>query len=259
MTPGLEAIDGENAMKFKVILLAAAFLVIVPEAPFVSGGLTPKEILQRTDEARGNLDGVQWTVDIDSVENNRTQRRNLDVKAKGYDFLSVLNSPPKVKGQKLLLVNHNMWFSKPDLQKPVPVSPRQKLVGGASYGDIAATNYAEDYEATPLSDEKVNGESCHVFDLKATHKKATYDRIRYWVSKERFVGVKAEYFAVSGKMFKSATFEYKNQIQVRGNPQAFISKMTITDALIKNNVTVMTFSEPKLVDLPVSTFARNRL
>jgi outer membrane lipoprotein-sorting protein len=249
----------KNAMKYRVLFFAAALLVIVAGIQFASGGLTPKEILQRADEARGNLEGVQWTVEIDSVENNRMQQRKLDVKAKGYDFLSVMNSPPKVKGQKLLMVSHNMWFAKPDLQKPVPISPRQKLVGGASYGDIAATNYAEDYDAMPLRDEMVNGELCHVFDLKATHKEATYARIKYWVSKERFVGVKAEYYAVSGKMFKSATFEYRNQVQVRGKPQPFISKMTITDALIKNNVTTMHFNDPELVNLPASTFARNLL
>jgi len=158
-----------------------------------------------------------------------------------------------------LMVNHNMWFTKPDLRKPVPVSPRQTLVGGASYGDIAATNYAGDYEPTSLNEESVNGETCHVYDLKAAHKKTTYDRIKYWVSKERFVGVKAEYFAVSGKVFKSGTFEYKNQIELRGKAQPFISKMTITDALVKGNVTTLKFSEPELVNLPAAIFARDRL
>jgi outer membrane lipoprotein-sorting protein len=249
----------EKAMKYMGILLAAVFLVMIPGIHSASGELTPKEILQRADEARGNLDGVRWKVDIDSVESGRAQQRNLDVKAKGYDFLSVLNSPPKVKGEKLLMVNHNMWFTKPDLRKPVPVSPRQTLVGGASYGDIAATNYAEDYEPTSLDEENVNGEACHVYDLKAAHKKATYDRIKYWVSKERIVGVKAEYYAVSGKVFKSATFEYNNQIELRGKPQPFISKMAITDALVKGNVTTLKFSEPELVNLPAAIFARDRL
>jgi hypothetical protein len=247
----------KNAIKIHLIILAAANIINAPLASGASAAMTPKEILHRADEARGNLEGVKWVVYIHSVENKRIQKRKLTVKARGYDFLAILKSPPKVKGQKLLMVSHNMWFTKPDLRKPVPVSPRQKLVGGASYGDIAATNYADDYEASPLDDEVVNGEICHVYDLKAVHKKATYARIKYWVSKDHLVGVKAQYFAVSGKMFKSATFEYKNRIQLRNKPHPFISIMIITDALIEKNVTTLRFDKQKLVKVPPSTFDLN--
>jgi outer membrane lipoprotein-sorting protein len=244
-------------MKIKLIYLVATVFVSSIGVYSSWAELTPKEILHRADEARGNLEGVRWKVSIHSVESHRTQKRKLDVKARGYDFLAVLNSPPKVKGQKLLMISHNMWFRKPDLRKPVPVSPRQKLVGGASYGDIAATNYADDYEATPLEDEIVEGELCYVFDLKASHKKATYDQIKYWVSKKRLVGVRAQYFAVSGKMFKSAVFEYDNHVQLRNKPHPFISKMIIYDALVVHNVTSMTFDKPQLVPLLPSTFDVN--
>jgi hypothetical protein len=221
--------------------------------------MKPKEILHRADEARGNLEGVNWKVFIVSIENSRKQKRKLNVKARGYDFLANLISPPKVKGQKILMVDHNLWFTKPGLSKAVPVSPRQKLIGAASYGDIAATNYADDYEATRLDDEMVNGELCYVFHLRAATKKATYDRIKYWISKERIVGVKAEYFTVSGKMLKSAVFENENQIQLRNKPHPFISKMIIMDALVSGKVTTMTFSNPKLVNVPPSTFDLNLL
>ncbi len=221
--------------------------------------MTTKEILRRADEARGNLEGVIWRVSIESIESDRKQERKLKVKARGYDFLATLTSPPKVKGQKVLMVDHNMWFTKPGLRKPVPVSPRQKLIGAASYGDIAATNYSEDYEAVLLSEEQVNGESCYVFDLTAVTKKATYDRIKYWISKERLVGVKAEYFTVSGKMLKSAIFENENRVEPEKKPRPFISKMIIQDALVSGNVTTMTFGKPKLVEVPPSTFDLNLL
>lgn len=244
-------------MKIKLIYVVATLFISFVGGHSSWAELTPKEILHRADEARGNLKGVRWKVSIHSRENNRIQKRKLEVKARGYDFLAVLNSPPKVKGQKLLMISHNIWFRKPDLRKPVPLSPRQKLVGGASYGDIAATNYADDYEATTLEDEMVEGELCYVFNLEASHKKATYDRIKYWVSKELFVGVKAQYFAVSGKMLKSAVFEYDNQIKLRNKPHPFISKMIIYDALVEDNVTSMSFNKPQLIPVPPSTFDVN--
>ncbi len=162
--------------------------------------------------ARGNIEGVKWLVNIASIENNTDQERSLNVLARGYDFLGIMIEPPKVKNQKIMMVDHNMWYTKPGLKKPVPVSSRQKLIGGAAYGDIAATNYADDYAPTPLPDETINGELCYVFDLKAVSKKSTYDQIKYWISKDRMVGVKSEFYTVSGKLFKTAVFEYDNQM-----------------------------------------------
>ena len=221
--------------------------------------LEPTEILHRTDEARGNLEGVKWRVVLKSIERGRSQNRTLDVKARGYDFLAVLTAPPKVRRNKLLMVSHNMWFWKPGISKPVPISSRQKLIGGASYGDIAATNYADDYKAVLMKDELINGELCYVFDLTAVTKKVTYDRIKYWVSKKRIVGIKAQYYTLSNKLFKEAVFEYRNQIVVSNRPKPFISKMTIYDQLSANDVTTMSFSKPKIVNVPASVLNLNLL
>lgn len=218
-----------------------------------------KEVLRKADMARGNFKGVQWKVHIHSIEKGRVQDRKLDVKARGYDFLAILTAPPKVKRHKLLMVDHNMWFAKPSVKKPVPVSSRQKLIGGAAYGDIAATNYADDYKPISVKQETLNGELCYLFDLTALTKKATYDRIKYWISQKNLVGVKAEYYTVSGKMFKRATFEFKNQVRLENKVQPFISKMIIQDAIVSSNITTMEFRKPKLVIVPPSALDLNLL
>lgn len=214
------------------------------------------EILRKADAARGNRAGVAWQVTIDSGSSSQT----LDVKARGFDVLTETIAPAKHKGDKLLMRDGSMWFYKPDLSKPAPISQRQKLMGEASYGDVAATNYAEDYEPSALPDETVDGELCQVYDLQARSKKATYDRIKYWVSKERGVGVKAEYFTVSGKKFKSSTMTYDNTVEDEdGEPQIFISEMTIKDEVTKGNQTTMTFSDPTLEEIPARIFDVNLL
>jgi len=219
----------------------------------------PKEILRHADEARGNLEGVKWRVHIASTEGKRKQEREIEVKSKAYDFLAIFMAPPRVKGQKILMVSHNMWFMRPGLRKAVPVSPRQRLIGGAAYGDIAATNYADDYETTSLVADAFGGEECYLFDLKAITKNATYDRIKYWVSKERTLGIKAEFYTVSGKLFKSAIFEYNNEIQFQSKTQPFISKMIITDHLSGEDHTTMTFTEQEIAEIPAATFDLNLL
>ena len=223
----------------------------------VSAGISPKEILAHADRARGNVRGIEWTIHMESIEGDRKQESDLIVKARGNNSLAEYIAPPKSKGQKILMIDRNMWFVKPGLSKPVPISPRQKLMGGAANGDIASTNYAGDYEAVSVTGETVNKEPCYVLDLKATNKKTTYDRIRYWVSKKRMVGVKADFFTKSGRLFKSAVFEYGNTIISEGAPIPFVSKMIITDAVMKDHVTTMTYGKVSLKKIPDSDFNLN--
>jgi len=245
--------------KFLTVMFVILLSGIVFYTKPVLAEMTPKEILEKSDEARGSVKGIEWEIKLKSIENGRKQSRTLKIKARDFNSLAEFLSPPKIKGRKLLMIDRNMWFIKPGLRKPVPISPRQKLMGGASNGDIASTNYAGDYHATLVSKDTVNGELCYLLDLTAINKKVTYDRIKYWVSKKRLIGVKAEFFTVSGKMFKSATFEYGNSIPIEGKPKPFVSKMIITDVVIKENVTTMTYSKIRLKKIPDSTFNLNLL
>ena len=147
-----------------------------------------------------------------------------------------------------------MWFAQPGLQRAVPISARQKLSGQAANGDIAATNYAADYTATIERQEACKNEQCIVLRLKAANKSVTYDQILYWVSVVRSLGVRAEFYSVSGKQFKSATFEYDNRIDFQGKQFPFVSRMNIADSLNKSNVTTLEYSHVKVAKLPASEF-----
>jgi outer membrane lipoprotein-sorting protein len=221
--------------------------------------MTPDEILRKSDEARGNTDGIEWEITMNSIESGREQQRTIRVSARNFNSLAEFLAPANVKGQKMLMVDRNMWFAKPGLSKAVPISPRQKLLGGAANGDIASTNYAGDYKISNVLESTVSKEPCYLFDLKAIDKKATYDSIKYWISKERLVGVKAEFYTVSGKMFKTAVFEYNNSITIDGEPRPFISKMIITSAIIKEDVTAMNFRKVFFKKIPDSMFNLNLL
>ncbi len=147
-----------------------------------------------------------------------------------------------------------MWFIKPGLSKPVPISPRQKLLGGASNGDIASTNYAGDYIIEKFNPDEFNGKPRLLFDLKAKNKKVTYDRIRYWVSLSEKTGLRAEFFTMSGKQFKTAVFEYDHTIMNNGIKRPFVSKMIISNAMVKTDKTIMVYQNISIKDVPASSF-----
>ncbi|HVN94887.1 MAG TPA: outer membrane lipoprotein-sorting protein [Syntrophorhabdaceae bacterium] len=251
--------NNQSAARYLMVLGFVMMFFLSPPAPRAHAALTPQEILKKADEARGNAEGVEWEILIESIEAGREQQRTIRVTARNFNSLAEFLAPPNVKGQKILMLDRNMWFAKPGLSKPVPISPRQKLMGGAANGDIASTNYAGDYKIVHASEETFAGEPCYLFDLSAIDNRATYDKIKYWISKERLVGLKAEFYTVSGKMFKTAVFEYKNSIVIDGSPREFISKMIITSAIIKEDVTTMDYRKVSIKKVPDSTFNLNLL
>lgn len=217
-------------------------------------------LLRASDRARGGLEeGITWTVDIASTEDGETSTRTYLVRAKGDDALAETTAPPRAKGEQMLFNDRTLWFIKPGLRKPVSVSARQKLTGQAANGDIASTNYARDYDATIAGEEEVKGEPTWRLELKARASSVTYDRIRYWVSKERQRAVKAEFLTVSGDVFKTATFEYGNVVELAGKKSDFVKTMTITDAMGSGAVSVIRFSPPKPEAHPASLFNVNNV
>ncbi len=212
-------------------------------------------ILKDSDQARGGgLPGIVWEIKLQSRDGERSdEQQRILVKAVDDSSVAETQEPVRFKGSKILQVDRNMWMMRPGLSKPIPISPRQRMSGQASNGDIAATNYAGDYDAQLGATENVDGEPCYVLNLTAKHKRATYDKIRYWVSVKRVVGVKAEFYSVSGKLLKTATFQYGNTIEHDGKRIPFISKMTIRDALVDAE-TVMEFGTVKVKKIAASEF-----
>ena len=239
------------------MILTVSLYIIIPET--LVAGSEMKDILAQSDTARGNAGGIQWVIEIESIENKRKRKNTLRLKARDFKSLATFLAPAKVKGRKVLQIDRNMWFIKPGLRKPVSISPRQKLMGAAAYGDIASTNYAGDYNISGSSEDNINGEPCHRLTLVAKDKKVTYDKIEYWISRDKNVGIKAEFYTISGKMLKWAAIEYGNKIKNEGKISPFVSKMTIHDAIIEANITTLTYSKVKLKKIPDSTFNINLL
>jgi Outer membrane lipoprotein-sorting protein len=234
-------------------MLLALLLAALPDP-------TALELLKDADRSRGGLaEGITWGVEITSTEDQVTTTRAYLVKARGADALAETTAPPRAKGELLLFNDRTLWFVKPGLRKPVSISARQKLSGEAANGDIASTNYARDYEGTVVGEELVEGDDAYRLELKAKAANVTYDRIRYWVSKRRRLGLKAEFLTVSGECFKTATFEYRNSLQLDGKAVEFVSAMTITDAMGSGAVSVLRFTSPRAEAHAPSLFNVNNL
>ena len=145
---------------------------------------------------------------IINYEDNELKEEGLfEVSIKGMDKTLVKFMNADVKGEYLLMVDDDMWIYMPNTRKPIRITPLQRLMGNASNGDVARTRYAEDYSAKLIKEESVNGVPCYVLELNAKRDGATYKKIDYWVEKETKRPKKAEMYLLSGKHFKSITFD----------------------------------------------------
>lgn len=232
--------------------LALASALLAASLHAAAQGLSAAQVLEATDRVRGGgLPGVVWDLKITAVDPDANENiRQLRVKADGDASVAETYYPARSAGGRLLQLGRNMWYGRPDIQKPVSISSRQKMMGPAANGDIASTNYVKDYDPTLLPDQELDGEPVYVLNLVAKNKWVTYDRIVYYVSRARLVPVKADFYTVSGKIFKSAQFETKNTLINNGKPHPFVSKMVIRDALVDNNVSVLEYTDVRIQKIP---------
>jgi hypothetical protein len=244
-------------MKKCCLLLAcwALPLVTAAQAP-----PSPDSLLRDADRARGGLaTGITWNVTVDTEEEGEKKSRAFVVKARADDALVEAVAPARYKGEIMLFNDRTIWYVKPGLRKPVSISARQRLLGDAANGDIASTNYARDYDATHAGEDDVAGDATWRLELKARAKTVTYDRIRYWVSKKRHLGLKAEFLTVGGDVFKTAAFDYGNTMNAGNGTFEFVSRMTIKDATGAGTITTISFGSPRPETHPVSMFNINNV
>ncbi len=244
------------------VLLVACAALSVPLRSGAQGAAPPpsaEALLKRSDRGRGAVGGITWTIESHSVEDGEQDDRSFLVKSSGNDALVEVLSPARNKGEVFLFNDHALWFVRPGLRKPISISPRQKLSGMISNGDLASTNYARDYTGTIAGEESVGAEACYILSLKARADNVTYDRIRYWISKTRGLGMKAEYRTVSDVVFKIARFEYENRLRAEGQEFAMVSRMIVTDPRAPTNTSTLRFVSPKVETHSAAMFNINNV
>lgn len=177
-----------------------------------------------------------------------------EVMVKGRDKTFVkLTYPPRDIGRFLLMLARDLWIYLPDVGKPVRIPLQQRLVGQVANGDIARTNYSDDYTAEVLAEETHNGKTYDVLDLTAKSKEVTYSRIRYWVETETFHPSKAEFYTASGRLLKTGFFEEYQMAEGALRPM----RLRLVDGLNPQEVSIMDYSHLRRAEIPGKIFNKN--
>ena len=244
-------------MPMKTILVTTVALFALFFTPTLFAAPSAEEIVQKADQFRGfGQESFSLKLLIVSYQPQKEPQKNLlQVKVKAGSSLVEFLAPNTVKGRAMLFEGRDLWLHIPKTRKIIRISPAQRLMGESSNGDVAATNFSGDYQATLLGEETVENTPCYHLMLDAIDPKVTYHKIEYWVDRISGKPVVSKHFAASGKLLKTAV--YKSFIDVQG--QEKLEKLLLINPLLEGNYTWMIYSDYSKEDFPPALFRKENL
>ncbi|HEY6066330.1 MAG TPA: outer membrane lipoprotein-sorting protein [Thermoanaerobaculia bacterium] len=141
------------------------------------------------------------------VDGKESGRADFDVYVKGRDKGLIVFRGGKNSGRKVLTNGDRMWLLVPGSRNPVPITPNQRLLGGASFGDVARLSFSEDYAAKETGEtETAAGRTCRVLELTAKSARSLYPRVLLSVDEREKLPCRVRFFLASGKEARDVTF-----------------------------------------------------
>jgi len=183
------------------ILVALALCLAGAQAP--SGDW----ILQKVDENFGSDNKIVHSrMIIHGRRASRTVEARSWIQGEKKSFTEYL-APPREAGTKMLKLGDQLWTFSPSTDRTILISGhmlRQSVMGS----DLSYEDFMEDRKLTDLYAARVEGEEalegrpCWVLELTAKAEDVAYNSRKVWVDKERFVTLKEDLFAKSGRLLK---------------------------------------------------------
>ncbi|VAV85716.1 FIG00859523: hypothetical protein [hydrothermal vent metagenome] len=244
--------------KKNIIIFISALLLLLPFSIIEVCAAPEKlaaEIVKKADEVRSPQ--LDYTVDVvvTSIKPGRSNRvATYEVLVKGHDKTVIKTIAPTIdRGTTLLMLGRDLWAFLPDLSKPIRISLQQRLIGDVANGDIARANFSGDYTPRLLRTEKIKGKDYYVLELIANDDKVTYGKVVYWVNKRNFHPLKAEFYAVSGRLLKKCSYEDYKRLAGRLRPTSLVLKNPLT----KGRFSIIKYDRMKIKKLPSKYFTKN--
>lgn len=169
--------------------------------------------------------------------------------------------PPREKGTKMLKLGDRLWIYSPSTDRTILISGhmlRQSLMGSdLSYEDMMEDpQLLNSYEASIAGEEKVMGRDTWILDLTAKKTDLAYHKRRMWVDKKRFVALKGNLYAKSGKLLKQVTVQRVEQVEGRW----IAMELTFKDMLKQGDGTLMVVESIRFnPEIPAHVFSKAAL
>ena len=170
------------------------------------GALTAEEIIRRRDDNQ-YFSTAKIEAEMVIINRNRKIVKTMTSYAQGDNGLVIFTNP-RDRGTKFLKRGDDLWMFFPEAEDLVKISGHmlnQVIMGSDfSYQDVMESDkLTELYKFELVGEEELDGRPCYVLEGTAVEgKEVSYYRRKAWIDKERFVGLKEELYARSGRLLK---------------------------------------------------------
>ena len=210
-----------------------------------------KEILDRID---ANMSSDTRYVKSKMVIHGPRSSRTVESEswAQGISSFTEYLAPARERGTKMLKLEDKLWIFSPSTDRTIQISGhmlRQSVMGSdLSYEDMMDDRTLADvYDAGVVGEETIGDTECWIVEMKATEEDVAYQMRKLWVDKAKFIPLKEELYAKSGKLLKKTELSNITQHGSRWYP----GKITFKDMLKKGAGTEFIVDEIKFdVEIP---------
>jgi outer membrane lipoprotein-sorting protein len=236
-----------------MIRLLIALLFLYPSIQYAqipSGS----EILRKVDE---NMNAETRILTSKMVIQGRRGSRTITAKSyiKGEDkaYTEYL-SPAREQGTKMLKLGDFLWTYSPATDRTIQIAGhllRQSVMGSdLSYEDLMEDSKLQDsYEATVVAEEDIDTRPCWVLELVAKTSDVAYHRRKVWVDRDRYIPLREERFAKSGKLLKTTDVKSVKRVGDR-----WIGEEVVFKDVLKKGAGTVFYIESVEFDKPISDY-----
>ncbi len=209
-------------MRKRIGLLLGCLIIISIFASISVSAMTAEEIIKKRD-SNEYIKTAKAESEMSIVSGNRRITKTMVSYIEGDNGLTIFTNP-RDRGTKFLKRDDDLWMFFPEAEDLVKISGHmlnQGMMGSDfSYQDMMESDkLTELYKFELIGEEKIEGRNCYVLEgIAIEGKKVSYYRRKSWVDKERFVGLKEELYAKSGRLLKAMKVNKVEEIEGRWYP-----------------------------------------
>jgi len=212
--------------KMKIII---AILIMLPMIPVRAQVPSGDEILDKIDQ---NMSSDSRVFTSKMIIHGRRGSRTVESKSWATgdvkSFTEYL-APTREKDTKMLKLEDQLWMYSPSTDRTIQISGhmlRQSVMGSdLSYEDMMDDKKMRDhYDAVVVGTDTIDNRLCWLIELLAKTKDIAYEMRKIWVDQKRFIPLRQELYAKSGKLLKRMELSDVAEIENRWYPKHMLFK-----------------------------------
>lgn len=206
----------------KALPAVMLLVLLLLSVPVTASSLTAEEIINRRDDNE-YIESARIESEMLIISGNRKIKKTMASFIKGEDSLTEFHNP-RDRGTKFLKRGDDLWMFFPDAEDIVKISGHmlnQGMMGSDfSYQDMMESEKLTDlYNFELIGEEELDGRQCYILEgIAVEGKEVSYYRRKSWIDKDRFIGLREELYARSGRLLKVMNVNMVEKIADRWYP-----------------------------------------